>query len=209
MSRSSFLPFLAAALTFVATFHVHAAEPAGADAALRDKLRALTSQLRTTETERTNLQSAQTALTEEKKALAQQVELLRKNALEDKKIADKKTSEIEVRLHEKETEVAQLKESLERWKAGYDKASELARTVDGERAKLAAENLELQRLVADRERKNHALFVLGNEILRRYEQFGLGNALLAKEPFIGNTRVKLENLVQDYQDKLLSEKVRN
>lgn len=208
MSRSYFLSFLAALMALSAVY-TRGAEPAGADSALRDKVRALTLQLRTAETERANLQMAQTALAEEKKVLTQQVELLRKNAIEDKKIADKKVADQEARLAEKEAEAAQLKESLERWKTGYDKASELARSVDAERAKLATEIIELQRLVADREQKNRALFKLGNEILTRYEQYGLGNALLAKEPFVGSSRVKLENLVQDFQDKLLTEKVRN
>jgi hypothetical protein len=43
---------------------------------------------------------------------------------------------------------------------------------------------------------------LSNEILTRYEKFSLGEALAAREPFIGLTRVKLENLTQDYSDKI-------
>jgi hypothetical protein len=64
----------------------------------------------------------------------------------------------------------------------------------------------LQRRVAYLETKNVQLFTLGNEILSRYENFSLGNAISAKEPFVGVTRVKLENLVQDYSDKLLDER---
>ena len=59
-----------------------------------------------------------------------------------------------------------------------------------------------RRKVDDREAKNYELFKLANEILTRYEKFGLGEALTAREPFTGLTRVKLENLVQDYQDTL-------
>jgi hypothetical protein len=64
----------------------------------------------------------------------------------------------------------------------------------------------LQRTVADRETKNAELFKIGNEILNRYEKYSLGEALLAKEPFTGITRVKLETLVQDYQDKISDQK---
>jgi predicted RNase H-like nuclease (RuvC/YqgF family) len=210
MDRSYFTPIFAALLTIAFTLHSGAAEPSGGgDVALRDRLRALTQQLRSVEAEQAGLQSAKTALAEENKALTAQVEQLRKNAVEDKKVWDKKVSDLDIRLGEKETELAQFKEAVERWKTGYEKASELARTVDAQRAKLVADNLELQRMVAERERKNIALFFTGNEILTRYEQFSLGNALGAKEPFVGSTRVKLENLVQDYQDKLLAEKVRN
>ena len=75
-------------------------------------------------------------------------------------------------------------------------------------AKLTSENIILERRVADRETKNLALFMTANEILTRYEEFSLGNALRAKEPFIGLTRTKLENLVQDYQDKILDQRVK-
>ncbi len=60
----------------------------------------------------------------------------------------------------------------------------------------------------DQQRKNDALFAIGNEILSRYENFGLGNALANKEPFVGVTRVKFQNLIQSYQDKLIEQKIR-
>ncbi len=75
-------------------------------------------------------------------------------------------------------------------------------------AKLAADNLSLTRRAEDRETKNLELFRLGNEILKRYEQFTLGQVMLAKEPFIGLSRTKLENLVQDYQDKIADQRAK-
>jgi hypothetical protein len=73
---------------------------------------------------------------------------------------------------------------------------------------LASESIVLKRKLDDRDRKNFELFKLGNEILKRYEKFGLGDALAAREPFTGITRVKLQNLVQDYQDKLADQRVK-
>ena len=35
-----------------------------------------------------------------------------------------------------------------------------------------------------------------------------GEALTAREPFVGVTRVKFENLIQDYQDKLADQKIK-
>jgi len=66
--------------------------------------------------------------------------------------------------------------------------------------------VELQRKIDEDERRNIALFQLANEILTRYEKFGLGEALAAKEPFTGLTRVNLENLVQGYEDKIIAGK---
>jgi len=36
----------------------------------------------------------------------------------------------------------------------------------------------------------------------------LGEAIGAKEPFVGTTRVKLETYVQDFQDKLTDQKIK-
>ena len=59
----------------------------------------------------------------------------------------------------------------------------------------------------DQQRKNRAMYQLGLEILKRYEHFGLGDAITAREPFVGTTRVKFENLIQDYGDKLAAQKI--
>ena len=53
------------------------------------------------------------------------------------------------------------------------------------------------------------MFRLANEVLDRYAQFGLGTAITAREPFVGITRTKFENLVQEYQQKLSKETIRN
>ena len=78
---------------------------------------------------------------------------------------------------------------------------------EAEQAKLASRIIVLQRQLDTAITRNLALFKLGNEILTRYEHFGLGDALAAKEPFTQNARVKLENFVQEYQDKLGEQRV--
>ena len=49
---------------------------------------------------------------------------------------------------------------------------------------------------------------MGNDILDWLSKAGFGDALLAREPLIGIKRVELENIEQDYQDKLLDQRVR-
>jgi hypothetical protein len=56
--------------------------------------------------------------------------------------------------------------------------------------------------------RNIALYELSNEILNRYAKFGLGLAIIAREPFIGTTRVKLENQVQDYGDRIRAMRIK-
>lgn len=50
--------------------------------------------------------------------------------------------------------------------------------------------------------RNQALQTLGQELLQRWSGKGLGETLVAKEPFLRLNQVELENLVQGYQDKL-------
>jgi hypothetical protein len=43
---------------------------------------------------------------------------------------------------------------------------------------------------------------IGMGILDRYEKFGLGDAILAREPFTAVQRVKFQNLIQDFSEEL-------
>jgi len=170
------------------------------DARLRETLRTLTLRLRSAETERNTLLSDKAQLEQEKKALSGKVDGLNKQVAADKEKLDQ--------LDAKQKELDDTKESLGKWKTAYEQIQTAAQKSEAERAKLASESIILKRKVEDRERKNLELFKTANEILTRYEKFGLGEALSAKEPFTGIARVKLENQVQDYQDKIADERVK-
>lgn len=90
--------------------------------------------------------------------------------------------------------------------AAAEQSAAAARATGGQLTKQDAAAVVLQRQVGDLTAKNLALYKLANEILTRYENFSLGNALSAKEPFVGLTRVKLENQVQSYEDKIRDQK---
>ncbi len=57
-------------------------------------------------------------------------------------------------------------------------------------------------LLALGQARNADLYKLGSEILDQYQHKGLGKVISGNEPFLQTSRVKLENLVQDYEDKL-------
>jgi len=173
-----------------------------AEAQLRDKLRGAMLQLRAAETDRATLQAAQTQWTDEKKALTVRIEEITKQANAYKQAAQP-VEGLKTQVSNLEKEIGQLKEAIETSR----QATELARKKEAERAKASEDAVAgLERLVGDRQSKNLALYKIACEILQRYEKFGLGDALTAREPFVGITRVKLQNLVQDYQDKLLAER---
>jgi hypothetical protein len=201
---------LAVTVIFLAlTQPAHAADqPATAETRLREMLRTTIMQLRAAETERAALQAAQAESAAKEKALTAQVEALTKQSAADKDAADKAITDLKAKVADQDTELTQLKDALGKWKEGYAKAADIASAKEAERAKLASQVILLDRKVADRETKNAELFRIGSEILRRYERFGIGDALAAREPFVGIARVKLENQVQDYQDKLLDQKIK-
>ena len=185
-----------------------AADAQEGEARLREALRNATLQFRAVEAERTNLQTANAALTEDKRVLAEKFETLRKQTVAERAADDKTLAALKAQAATQETEIAHLKEALEKSEASGKQAAAVAAAKEAERAKLAADLVALERKVADCEAKNLALFKVGNEILTRYEKFSLGEALAAREPFVGTTRTRLENLVQDYQDKLLDQRAK-
>ena len=198
--------FLCALVVSVAA-HAADAPPEG-EARLREALKNATLQFRAVEAERTNLQTANAALAEEKRVLTEKFETLRKQTVAERATDEKAVAALKSQAAAQEAEIARLKETLEKSDVTGKQAAGLAAAQEPERATLAGDVLVLERKVTDRESKNLALFKLGNEILTRYEKFSLGEALAAREPFVGTTRAKLENLVQDYQDKLLDQRAK-
>jgi hypothetical protein len=214
------IPLLA--LVFALQPGLHAADapagPSAAEARLREALRSTTLQLRTAEADKATIQATLESLKAEseqqKTALTEKADTLVKQIKADKEVSDKTIGTLSNQVSKQEEEILTLKqnlnlllESLEKWKAGYAKVSDIARGKEAERAKLAIDLARLQSKLEDAETKNISLYKTGNEILSRYEKFGLGEALTAQEPFVGTTRVKMENLVQDYQDKLSADKL--
>ena len=199
----------AALIIFALAATLRAADqPSPAEAKMREALRNTMLQLRTAETERANLQAANTELEQKKKELTAQVEALTKQLADDKTKADKAIADLTDKVAKQDLDIVQLKESLEKWKAAHEKVTDIAKTKESERAALEMKSIVLERKVADQQRRNDAMYQLGMEVLKRYEGFGLGTALTAREPFIGITRVKFENLIQDYSDKLTDTRIK-
>lgn len=176
---------------------------------LRESLKSIAVRLRTAETDRTNLQAAQAQndvtikqqaaeLEELKKKLA----ALSKQAAADQDAARKSIDGLNAKIEVTQAENTALKTEIVKWKEGFNKAAAIARAKEAERAAAVSKAATAENKLADRERQNLALFNTGLEILERYKNFGLGKALLAREPFTSNAKVKLQEQVQDYTDKL-------
>ncbi|MEA3207035.1 MAG: hypothetical protein QOE70_92 [Chthoniobacter sp.] len=192
---------------FAATL-LRAAEVNPAEAKLREGLKNTMLQLRTVQAEKAALEAAKAELEQKNTTLTEQLEARDKQLAADKEAADKRIAELTERVVGRGNDVMQLQQELDKLKAAKQGVEALAAKTEAQRAKLAAEKVVLDRKVADQQTKNAEMFKIGNEILTRYEKFGLGTAITAREPFVGLTRVKLQNLVQDYSDKLADQRIK-
>jgi len=181
---------------------------------LRDALRNTMQQLQDAQGQIATLQATQTqsdqdntALKAKIDALNSQVAAITKQSADDKADSDKSIADLKAQNADLNTQIGKLNDALAAWEKDDKQYVQLDKANEAARAQLAIQAAILQRTVDDRETKNLALYNLGNEILTRYEKFSLGDALGAKEPFTGLAQVKLQELVQDYKDKISDQRV--
>jgi hypothetical protein len=180
------------------------------NAKLRDALRNSMLAERDAQNQIVTLQATQAQSDKENADLKAQVATLNgriadlaKQAAADRAASDTTIAGLKSQIDGLNGQVSNLTTSLEAWKKDDEEKTALAVNKEAARAELAGQVITLQRLVDTRETQNLELFKTGNEILDRYAAFSLGDALAAKEPFTGLARVKLQEQVQDYKDKLL------
>ncbi|QIF05755.1 phage major capsid protein [Roseimicrobium sp. ORNL1] len=175
---------------------------------MRDALRNTMIQLQTAQAENAASQAKLVEAENKIVELNARITSLTKQADADKANATRVAKEQEARIGTQATELAALSSNLEKWKAGYKQAADVANQTESRRAKSAAKVIVLERRVADQQVKNQELYKLGLEVLTRYEKFGLGTAIVRREPFTGIARAKFETLVQDYSDKLADGRIK-
>ena len=180
---------------------------------LREALRSTTSQLRSLEDERGKWQAKEAELQKEIESLRSQLAAAKQAAGSggDRRGGDRKAAELDRRLSEQTAANTALKEangklgeSLSQCEKAARDAGDAARSKEDERARLAADVGSLKGRLVAAEAKNTRLFSVGKEILAwalRDDISETGQTILGLE------RVKLENAAQDYEDKLLEQKV--
>ncbi len=187
---------------------VRAAEEATVESKLRDGLRNVMVQLRDAQNQVATLQATQATNEQKIKELTAKADALAKQAVADRNTSTNMLAEVNTKLAEQTTVNQGLQAAIDKWKRSYAELTAFTQKKEIERAKLADRVIKLDRQVQDQQFKNIAMYKLGVEILDRYEKFGLGEAVLAREPFVGATRVKFQNLIQDSQDKLVDQRIK-
>ncbi len=101
-----------------------------------------------------------------------------------------------------QTSTAAAQAELDKFKAAFAQAADQARATSAERDQLKLQ-LATERTIAQTcKAKNDRLTTFAEGLLNRYNHITLGEKLVAREPVIGFTRVRLENIAQDREDTI-------
>ena len=196
--RSSPVIFLVVALC-----SAEALADAATESRLRDALRTTTAQLRTLEDEKTRWQATEAELKR------QIQELQGATAAAQGRSSDRTVATLQKRLSEQVDANKKLKDSLARCQTqpaarGPGTAPTVAASdKEDDRARLATEVTNLREQLKSSESRNLEMYQVGKDLIAWLEQIGVGG-----EPMFGWKRVQLENIAQDYEDKLYEKKVK-
>jgi len=193
-------PLLAAAAVLLAPI-LHAAEE-DPTAKFREALKDSMLKLRAAQGEVATAQAAQYAAEAKVTELTAKADTLSKELANERNTSTNMIADLNKKLADRDGSIIELNAALAKWKKSYGEVAKLASKREGQRAQLDTKRLELERKVQEEQAKNIEMYQAGMEILDRYEKFGLGDAILAREPFTAAQRVKFQNLVQDLADKL-------
>lgn len=91
---------------------------------------------------------------------------------------------------------------IAQYRGAYDELLKMARAAEAERQRLTTEAATQRTALTQCEAKNAQLYAVGQEILRAYETVDLGSVLASRQPFAAQSRVKFEQIAQQYGDKL-------
>lgn len=157
---------------------------------LRDQLRSEMNQVQQLQDQQAGLQAEKAAAERERDDLKAQL------AAAKAQLAHASRSAADVR------EEAALEAQVSQYKNASTQAAATAQQAQADHDKLQAAVADAQKKLGLCQDKNAALLKVGNEILDAYQNFDIGDAVGANEPFIGTKRVELENMAQDFDDQL-------
>jgi len=194
-----------AALSLTLAGTAGAAEDPGIENQLRNQLRSTVTQLRELQDQQATLQAQKTAAEQERdalkkkaggggapsaKAVAAAAALKRSlaGARQDAEAARQAASQTQA-------ELALAKQQLEQAQAAL-------RSLQAQDEELKATLASTSSTLEACKVKNVELISVGNEVLDRFKKVGVSGAVLAREPFTGLHRIKLQNLAQGYEDRL-------
>lgn len=171
-------------------------------AKFREALKNTMLKLRDAQGQLANAQAATIAAESKVEDLTSKNETLTKDLVSERNAASTQISDLNKKISVRDDSISELQASLANWKKSYEDVTKLAAQRENQRAIFEAKSIKLERQVEDQQFRNIQMHKIGMGILDRYEKFGLGDAILAREPFTAVQRVKFQNLIQDFSEEL-------
>ncbi len=184
-------------------------QPSPVEAQLRETLRNTMIQLRNVQAEKAGIEAEMKATKVQSEAKIKDLEkkltdLIAKSTAE-REAADKALAEKDRNIAANQARIERLEKSLAEWQKSHAEIKAFAETTVGQLQTVAGDLEETRRTLEQRTAQNAKLYQVGEEVLKRYENFALGRALIAREPFTGLARVQIEEAVADYKDQLVDQ----
>lgn len=174
---------------------------------LRDALRHVTVDLRASQDQNATLQAQLDDATRQKTILQQQVDALNAKLAATQapaaRPAGPSPDQLRAAASQSAAQAASLRSALAKWQSAYQQAAEIARAKDAESRTLAGTSKATASQLASCKDANTRLIGVANDILHLYRTQDFHQILVwSYEPLIGFDQVKLQNIVQDYEDKI-------
>lgn len=213
MSRK-LLPALVLAMLACGTSISHAQQPQGQsmEERLRAQLRVTTSQLQQAQNELAALKAGQATSTPAAASAApvkSELEALKKELAQsqaqlaaERHARSQASAGTEQLRQQAQATTEKATAQIAQYRSAYDELLKMARTAEAERQRLATETATQRTALTQCEAKNAQLYAVGQEILRAYETVDVGSVLASRQPFAAQSRVKFEQIAQQYGDKL-------
>lgn len=198
------LTTLSLLVAFVPVLHAAEEDPT---AKFREALKNTMLKLRDAQGQLANAQAATIAAESKVAELTSKNEALTKDIVAERNTAANTITELNKKIKQRDGSILDLEAALAKWKNSYGEVTKLAAKRENQRAIFEAKNIKLERQVEDQQTRNIQMYKVGMAILDRYEKFGLGDAILAREPFTAAQRVKFQNLTQDFAHDLTDARI--
>jgi chromosome segregation ATPase len=195
-----------ALILLLAATSLHAAEEDPTEK-FREALKNTMLKLRDAQNQLASAQASQYAAEAKAQELEEKSKSLARELADERNTSTNLISGLKKNLAEREATIAEQSATLAKWKKSYDEIGKLAVKREMQRRELDAKRLELERTVQDHQTKNIEMYKASMATLERYEKFGLGDAILAREPFTAAQRVKFQSLVQDFADQITDARI--
>ena len=213
MSRK-ILPALVLAMLACTAGMAHAQQPQGQsmEERLRAQLRVTTSQLQQAQNELAALKAGQPTAAPAGAGAApakSELEALRKELAQsqaqlaaERHARSQASAGTEQLRQQAQATTEKASAQIAQYRGAYGELLKMARAAEAERQRLTTEAATQRTALTQCEAKNAQLYAVGQEILRAYETVDLGSVLASRQPFAAQSRVKFEQIAQQYGDKL-------